>query len=281
MLGGAGILLGREPGPGRRGLVQDGVHAAADLRAAARAGHHQGGDHRARRGEGRATRSRWCGRPSRPPPRTPTSSTWRRTRSSRPARSRWAARRPATCAMEGPRQNPPIPKDSAMVLSDMKGKLKLEKAGEITLTPGRVQHQRLQADLHGHQVLARRRPCSRARPSRSRTAAVTTAGGTTSGTTRHHRRHHRPAPPPGLAPPAARPRAARPAARPRVAPTAGGTTSGGIHRRLRRRRRSDRLRGQGGVQVRTPARRPIGDKNATSPVTDQRQEERRELTTSR
>ncbi|MFF8913764.1 hypothetical protein ACF08M_10660 [Streptomyces sp. NPDC015032] len=40
-----------------------------------------------------------------------------------------------TLKMEGPRQNPPIPKNSAMVLSDMKGTLKLEKAGEITLTP--------------------------------------------------------------------------------------------------------------------------------------------------
>ncbi|MFJ8668368.1 hypothetical protein [Streptomyces sp. NPDC093600] len=40
-----------------------------------------------------------------------------------------------TLAMEGPRQNPPIPKNSPMVLPDMKGKLKLEKAGEITLTP--------------------------------------------------------------------------------------------------------------------------------------------------
>lgn len=38
--------------------------------------------------------------------------------------------------LEGPRQNPPIPKNSPMVLPDMKGKLKLEKAGEITLTPG-------------------------------------------------------------------------------------------------------------------------------------------------
>ncbi|MGP3984114.1 hypothetical protein [Streptomyces sp. KR80] len=39
-------------------------------------------------------------------------------------------------AMEGPRQNPPIPKNSPMVLSEMKGTLKLEKAGEVTLTPG-------------------------------------------------------------------------------------------------------------------------------------------------
>ncbi|MET9438884.1 hypothetical protein [Streptomyces sp. NPDC006551] len=40
-----------------------------------------------------------------------------------------------TLNMEGPRQNPPIPKNSPMVLPDMKGRLKLEKAGEITLTP--------------------------------------------------------------------------------------------------------------------------------------------------
>ncbi|MFE6978368.1 hypothetical protein [Streptomyces sp. NPDC057682] len=37
--------------------------------------------------------------------------------------------------MEGPRQNPAIPKNSPMVMSDMKGSLKLEKAGELTLTP--------------------------------------------------------------------------------------------------------------------------------------------------
>ncbi|MFW3474691.1 hypothetical protein ACN24M_25880 [Streptomyces microflavus] len=38
--------------------------------------------------------------------------------------------------LEGPRQNPPIPKNSAMLLPDMTAKLKLETAGEITLTPG-------------------------------------------------------------------------------------------------------------------------------------------------
>ncbi|MGW5424859.1 hypothetical protein [Streptomyces sp. NPDC003943] len=40
-----------------------------------------------------------------------------------------------TLAMEGPRQNPPIKKNSPMVLPDMKGRLKLTKAGEVTLTP--------------------------------------------------------------------------------------------------------------------------------------------------
>ncbi|MFK8847041.1 hypothetical protein [Streptomyces sp. Ac-502] len=39
-------------------------------------------------------------------------------------------------SVQGPRQNPPIPKNSPMKLSDMKGTLKLEKPGEITLAPG-------------------------------------------------------------------------------------------------------------------------------------------------
>ncbi|MGW1030010.1 hypothetical protein ACWD4J_41225 [Streptomyces sp. NPDC002577] len=41
----------------------------------------------------------------------------------------------ADIAMEGPRENPAIPKNSDMKLSDMKGTLKLTAAGEVTLTP--------------------------------------------------------------------------------------------------------------------------------------------------
>lgn len=41
----------------------------------------------------------------------------------------------AAVAMSGPRQNPAIPKGAAMVLSDMKGTLKLTTAGQVTLTP--------------------------------------------------------------------------------------------------------------------------------------------------
>ncbi|MFJ2704295.1 hypothetical protein ACIO3R_13980 [Streptomyces sp. NPDC087428] len=37
--------------------------------------------------------------------------------------------------MEGPRENPAIPRKSPMIMSDMKGSLKLEKAGDLTLTP--------------------------------------------------------------------------------------------------------------------------------------------------
>jgi hypothetical protein len=41
----------------------------------------------------------------------------------------------ADIAMEGPRSNPAIPKNSEMKLSDMTGRLKLTAAGEVTLTP--------------------------------------------------------------------------------------------------------------------------------------------------
>lgn len=41
----------------------------------------------------------------------------------------------ADLSVEGPRQNPPIPKNSPMVLPDMKARLKLTEAGDVTLTP--------------------------------------------------------------------------------------------------------------------------------------------------
>ncbi|MBO1336628.1 hypothetical protein J3486_35985 [Streptomyces sp. VRA16 Mangrove soil] len=41
----------------------------------------------------------------------------------------------ADIAMSGPRENPAIPKNSPMKLSTMKGKIKLTKAGDLTLTP--------------------------------------------------------------------------------------------------------------------------------------------------
>ncbi|MER6733053.1 hypothetical protein [Streptomyces puniciscabiei] len=41
----------------------------------------------------------------------------------------------ADIAMQGTRTNPAIPKGAAMVLSDMKGSIKLTAAGEVTLTP--------------------------------------------------------------------------------------------------------------------------------------------------
>ncbi|MFJ9646589.1 hypothetical protein [Streptomyces sp. NPDC101206] len=43
----------------------------------------------------------------------------------------------AEVKLEGERKNPPIPKNAPMVMSDMKGKVKLTKAGDVTITPGR------------------------------------------------------------------------------------------------------------------------------------------------
>ncbi|MFJ3925436.1 hypothetical protein [Streptomyces sp. NPDC090022] len=39
--------------------------------------------------------------------------------------------------LEGERKNPPIPKKAPMVMSDMKGRIKLTKAGDVTITPGK------------------------------------------------------------------------------------------------------------------------------------------------
>ena len=114
MLGGAGVLLGVAAAPAQAAEVSYATECVPPPISGLPTGpgHDQGGDHRARRGEGRRRGARWSGSSSRPRRRTPTSSTWRRTPSSRPAPSRRPARRPAAIAMEGPRENPPIPKDS-------------------------------------------------------------------------------------------------------------------------------------------------------------------------
>ncbi|WP_329176442.1 hypothetical protein OG754_24425 [Streptomyces decoyicus] len=84
-------------------------------------------------------------------------------------------------AMEGPRQNPPIPKGGAMKLSDMKGKLKLDKPGEVTLAPGFY-------NINVNKPISTDTKCS---PKETVQPAVTikvtdgggSSGGTTSGTT--------------------------------------------------------------------------------------------------
>ncbi|MFB7918591.1 hypothetical protein [Streptomyces sp. NPDC056061] len=88
-----------------------------------------------------------------------------------------------TLTMEGPRQNPPIPKNSAMVLPDMKGTLKLEKAGEITLTPDAY-------DINVSKPLSTDTKCTpeeTVQPGATikvtDSGSGTTAGGTSSGTT--------------------------------------------------------------------------------------------------
>lgn len=87
----------------------------------------------------------------------------------------------ADVQMQGPRQNPPIPKNSPMVLSDMKGKLKLTKAGVVTLTPDKY-------TINVSKPISTDTKCA---PKEAVKAAATikvtdgsgTTGGTTSGTT--------------------------------------------------------------------------------------------------
>ncbi|QGV82768.1 hypothetical protein [Streptomyces ficellus] len=83
----------------------------------------------------------------------------------------------ADLAMEGPRQNPPIPKNSPMVLPDMKGTLKLTAAGEVTLTPGAY-------SINVSKPLSTDTKCAPKEAVRpSATIKVTEAGGGTSGGT--------------------------------------------------------------------------------------------------
>ncbi|MFD9466057.1 hypothetical protein [Streptomyces sp. NPDC060027] len=150
----------------------------------------------------------------------------------------------ADIAMEGPRQNPAIPKNSDMKLSDMTGKLKLTAAGEVTLTP----------DAYGINVSKPISTDTKCAPKEtvksSATIKVTGGGGGSGGTTGGI-----PTPTPTLPTGSATPS-------PSGSGTDGGGDSGG----------SD---GGGGgqtdftgkeVSVPYACKTPIGDKDATSPV---------------
>ncbi|MFF1561611.1 hypothetical protein [Streptomyces sp. NPDC058279] len=76
--------------------------------------------------------------------------------------------------LEGERKNPPIPKKAPMVMSDMKGKIKLTKAGDVTITPGKYD-----VDFSGFIT-----KCSpKETVGVAATIKVTEGGGTTGGTT--------------------------------------------------------------------------------------------------
>ncbi|MFJ7413935.1 hypothetical protein ACIQWZ_24450 [Streptomyces sp. NPDC098077] len=153
--------------------------------------------------------------------------------------------------LEGPRQNPPIPKNSPMLLPDMKATLKLEAAGEITLTPGAYNinvSKPISTDTKCApkeeveagatiKVTAGGGSTTGGTTSGGTTSGGTTSGGTTSGGT-----------------------------------TSGGTTSGGADTGGAA---SGGSTGGGGgetdfpgkeVSVAYACKTPIGDKNATSPV---------------
>ncbi|MEU9101433.1 hypothetical protein [Streptomyces sp. NPDC048361] len=83
----------------------------------------------------------------------------------------------ADIAMKGPRTNPPIPKNSPMVLSDMTAKLKLTTAGDVTLTPGAY-------NINVNQIMSTDTKCTpKVAVGVGATIKVTDAGGTSGGST--------------------------------------------------------------------------------------------------
>ncbi|MFG2435115.1 hypothetical protein [Streptomyces sp. NPDC048508] len=150
----------------------------------------------------------------------------------------------ASIAMEGPRQNPAIPKNSDMKLSDMTGRLKLTAAGDVTLTPDAY-------TINVNKPISTDTKCTpKETVGSSATIKVTAAGGST------------PTPTPTPTPSGEPTDSATPS------PTGSGTggATGGDD--------SGGATGGGGqtdftgkqVSVAYACKTPIGDKNATSPV---------------
>ncbi|MGW4169333.1 hypothetical protein ACWEGX_20695 [Streptomyces chartreusis] len=154
-------------------------------------------------------------------------------------------------AMQGPRENPPIPKNTDMKLSDMKGKLKLTAPGEVKLTPDAY-------NINVNKPISTDTKCApKETVKQAATIKVTDGGGNSGGTTG------------GL--PTVIPTLPTSVPTGSSSPTPsesetggddGGTSTGG---------------GTGGgggqtdftgkeVQVPYECKTPIGDKNATSPV---------------
>jgi hypothetical protein len=133
----------------------------------------------------------------------------------------------ADIAMQGTRTNPAIPKGGAMVLSDMKGSIKLTTAGEVTLTP----------DAYTVNAMSTDTKCT-PKETVQKAAAIQVTGGDGSGTS---------SPTPTPTP--------TPSATPTT--TASPTATGGSGQ-------TDYTGKE--VQVPYACKTPIGDKNATSPV---------------
>nr|WP_191878004.1 hypothetical protein [Streptomyces filipinensis] len=133
----------------------------------------------------------------------------------------------ADIAMQGARQNPAIPKGGAMVLSDMKGSVKLTAAGEVTLTP----------DAYTVNAMSTDTRCTPKETVQKAATIQVTGGGGTSGPT-----------PTKSATPT---RSSTPTAS--ATPTATGGSG-----------QTDFTGKE--VQIPYACKTPIGDKNATSPV---------------
>ncbi|MES4888015.1 hypothetical protein [Streptomyces sp. NPDC096012] len=134
----------------------------------------------------------------------------------------------ADVTLRGPRENPAIPKGGAMVLSDMKGTLKLTTAGEVTLTP----------DAYTVNAMSTDTRCTPKEAVQQAATIQVTAGGTPGPTPTGSATPTRSATPTGSATP--------------TATATGGTGQTDFT----------------GKEVRIPyaCKTPIGDKNATSPV---------------
>lgn len=156
----------------------------------------------------------------------------------------------ADIAMEGPRQNPAIPKNSDMKLSDMTGRLKLTAAGDVTLTPDAY-------DINVSKPISTDTKCTPKETVKSSATIKVTGGGGGSGGTTGGIPTTTPTLPTGL--PTLPTGSATPS--PSGSGTGGGDSGG-----------SD---GGGGgqtdftgkeVSVPYACKTPIGDKDATSPV---------------
>lgn len=163
-------------------------------------------------------------------------------------------------AMEGPRTNPPIPKNSDMKLSDMKGRLKLTAAGEVTLTPDAY-------NINVNKPISTDTKCSpKETVQKAATIKVTDGGGSSGGTTGGL--------PTGLPTlPTGVPTLPTGSASPTESET-GGDTGGGSGTGGSDTGGSSTGGDDGGqtdftgkeVQVPYECKTPIGDKEATSPV---------------
>lgn len=159
----------------------------------------------------------------------------------------------ADIAMRGPRENPPIPKNTDMKLSDMKGKLKLTAPGEVSLTPDAY-------NINVNKPISTDTKCSAKETVKpAATIKVTDGGGGAGGTTGGEPTTGPTEPTTGPTEPTSEPTPSQ--SEPGGAD--GGTGTGG---------------GSGGggggqadftgkeVQVPYECKTPIGDKEATSPV---------------
>ncbi|AKJ12718.1 hypothetical protein ABB07_22615 [Streptomyces incarnatus] len=134
----------------------------------------------------------------------------------------------AGIAMQGTRTNPAIPKGAAMVLSDMKGSIKLTTAGEVTLTP----------DAYTVNAMSTDTKCTpKETVQKAATIQVTGGGGGGTGT-----------PTQSTTP--------TPSGTPTRSATPTATASGGGQTDFTGKE----------VQIPYACKTPIGDKNATSPV---------------